>query len=376
MSFLEADSPPMPDIKSECSFTELLEAEARKANLVPQEVSFPAGHVIFTEGDFGDGVYFIDEGLVEISGSMPERRCRILSTLGKGTFFGEMAVVDEQPRSATAKTQTAVRARFFPREGIWGLIAQSTPLMVALMREVSNRLRRSERRCMEDVFQAERLALVGRFAQSIVHDLKNPLNTIGIGIEIAASDDSTPEARREAGRVARKEVDRLAGMIQEVLEFTRGTMRSLTLAPVDFREFIGSAVAEIRLGADEQGVKVECENEPPAVSVSIDRVRAMHVLNNLANNAVDAMPSGGKILLRFRLTDQHVVTEIEDTGPGIAPAIADRLFEPFITHGKTHGTGLGLSICKRIVDDHGGTIHAISRSGRGAVFSFTLPRER
>jgi signal transduction histidine kinase len=64
------------------------------------------------------------------------------------------------------------------------------------------------------------------------------------------------------------------------------------------------------------------------------------------------MPGGGKILLRFRHDEKEVVTEAEDTGPGIAPEIADRLFQPFATHGKSHGTGLGLSICKKIVGDH------------------------
>src|SRR5207244_5155342 len=101
--------------------------------------------------------------------------------------------------------------------------------------------------------------------------------------------------------------------------------------------------------------------------------RLLHVFFNLINNAIDVMPDGGKITLRFRCTDNEVLTEVEDSGPGIAPEIASRLFEPFATHGKAHGTGLGLSICKRIVEDHKGQIRARSEPQRGAVFSFTLP---
>ena len=85
--------------------------------------------------------------------------------------------------------------------------------------------------------------------------------------------------------------------------------------------------------------------------------------------------NGGKIIVRFHAASGEVVTEIEDTGPGFAPEIASRLFEPFATHGKTHGTGLGLSICKRIIEDHKGQIRARSEPQRGAIFSFTLPRE-
>jgi len=77
--------------------------------------------------------------------------------------------------------------------------------------------------------------------------------------------------------------------------------------------------------------------------------------------------------LRFEARPSEVITEIEDTGPGIAPEVEGRLFEPFATHGKIHGTGLGLSICKRIIEDHHGWIKARNEPGRGAVFSFGLP---
>ena len=85
------------------------------------------------------------------------------------------------------------------------------------------------------------------------------------------------------------------------------------------------------------------------------------------------MPGGGKIVVRFRVTDREVTTEVEDSGPGIAPEIADKLFDPFATFGKAHGTGLGLSICKKIVEDHRGRISARNETGRGAVFTFVLP---
>jgi signal transduction histidine kinase len=73
------------------------------------------------------------------------------------------------------------------------------------------------------------------------------------------------------------------------------------------------------------------------------------------------------------LRPSEIVTEIEDTGPGIAPEIIERLFEPFATHGKEHGTGLGLSICKRIIEEHRGWIVTRNEPGRGAIFTFGLP---
>jgi signal transduction histidine kinase len=109
----------------------------------------------------------------------------------------------------------------------------------------------------------------------------------------------------------------------------------------------------------------------------LDPRRLRRVFCNLIVNATEAMPRGGKITLRFRTTPKEVVTEIQDSGKGIALEIADQLFDAFVTHGKENGTGLGLSISKRILEDHRGWISARNASGdgSGAVFSFGLPRE-
>jgi signal transduction histidine kinase len=130
---------------------------------------------------------------------------------------------------------------------------------------------------------------------------------------------------------------------------------------------------EIRPEAALKGVAVELENEPPEVDLLLNPQRLRRVFYNLVNNATDAMPAGGKVILRFRSDPNEVVTEIEDQGAGIAPEISGQLFEAFATHGKVNGTGLGLSICKRIIEDHKGWILARNEQGRGAIFSFGLP---
>ena len=122
-----------------------------------------------------------------------------------------------------------------------------------------------------------------------------------------------------------------------------------------------------------ESVALELENDPPAVDLLMNPTRLAHVFYNIINNACDAMPDGGKVRLRFEQSDREILTEIEDTGRGIAPEIASSLFEAFATYGKAQGTGLGLSICKKIVEDHHGRIGSRSDPGRGAVFYFSLP---
>src|SRR5204863_9727398 len=114
-------------------------------------------------------------------------------------------------------------------------------------------------------------------------------------------------------------------------------------------------------------------NTPPAISQPIEPQRMRRVCHNQIANAADAMPDGGKVFVRYRVENNELVTEIEDTGSGIAPEIADKLFEAFATFGKEHGTGLGLSICKKIIEDQNGRIWARNEPGRGAVFAFALP---
>jgi signal transduction histidine kinase len=108
--------------------------------------------------------------------------------------------------------------------------------------------------------------------------------------------------------------------------------------------------------------------------VQINPRRLARVFHNLIGNAADAMPDGGKVRLSFSINSEpSVVTELRDTGKGIPPQMLDRLFQAFATHGKANGIGLGLSICKKIIQDHKGTVFARNAPEGGAVFGFTLP---
>jgi len=243
-----------------------------------------------------------------------------------------------------------------------------------LLRDVSRRLREFNQHYVQEVLQAERLTLVGRFASSIVHDLKNPLNIIGLSADLAAMDRSTPESRMAAKTRIRRQVDRISNMVNELLEFTRGSQTNFVHPATDYATYVQQVVEEIRTELAIKSVEIEYASPPPAVKVQMNAHRLSRVFHNLMHNASDAMgTSGGQIKLHFRIDDKDVITEIEDTGPGIPPEIAGRLFQAFATYGKAHGTGLGLSICKKIVEDHKGKIYARNQPVGGAIFGFTLP---
>jgi len=363
----------MAGLDSSRVFGGLSGAELRTLEESAQTTSFSAGQEIIHEGDPGTGVYIITDGKVAITSTVGNENCKVLSQLGPGDFFGEMAVLDDQGRSATVTAETEVRALFIPRDQLLATLSRSPKLAISLMKEVSQRMRDFNLQYTREVIQAERLALVGRFARSIVHDFKNPLNIVGISADMAAMENATVEMRQLSRDRIRRQINRMSNMISELLEFTRGRSQQVVMARLSYGDFVRQFIAECEPELEVKSVKIELENEPPDVGILLDPTRLSHVFNNLFNNACDAMEGGGTILLRFREEDDQIITEIQDTGSGIATEVRDRLFEAFATYGKAKGTGLGLSICQRIVEDHQGTLTARNGPEGGALFTLTLP---
>jgi len=355
-------------------FCRLSPSELSALRPIAQEQNFSAGQEIFREGDNGNGVYVVRAGQVEISGLIDQKERLVFSRVGPGDIFGEMAVIEDKPRSACAAAKVDTAVYFIPRAEMLTLVEQSPALAQALLREVSRRLREFNQYYLRKVAQTERLAIVGRFARAIVHDLKNPLNIIGLTAELAGLDRGTPERRQQDSACICKQVERISDLISEILDFTQESQSDFVLAPSDYGAFVTNLLAELGPEAALKSVTLELENPPPSVAVFIHPKRLRRAFYNLLHNATDAMPEGGKIILRFQTSEQEVVTEVEDVGQGIPPEVADHLFDPFATHGKAHGTGLGLSICKRIIEEHQGWISARNNPGCGAVFAFGLPR--
>lgn len=362
----------MPDLATADLFKLLPPEQLARAQIVAQPRHCNAGEIIFREGDPGDGLYVVLAGQVEISGRISGEQTQLLSQVTAGQLFGEMAVIEALPRSATATARQQTTVAFFSNTDMKTWLESHPPLATALLQLVSHRLREFNQHYLREVVQAERLAAVGRFARSIIHDLKNPLNIISLTNELLARPDAATAARATAQTRIAKQVDRINDLITDMLQFTE--QRSITLRPTNYREFIAQIVAELRTDLEGRGVRLDCPEAAPEVMVLMEARRLRRVFYNLATNAAEAMPPDGTLTIRFRVNAGEVVTELSDNGPGIAAEMLDRVFQPFATHGKAHGTGLGLSICQKIVSDHGGQITAYNAATGGAVFAFQLPQ--
>jgi signal transduction histidine kinase len=337
---------------------------------------FRAGETIFSAGDPGDGFYLVNAGRVKISAPVSQDELRLLAVIEAGDFFGEMAVLDDAPRSATATAETDTETLFLGRDQLLDLLQSRPPIALNLIREFSARVRALNQKYVNEILQAERLAVVGRFASAIVHDFKNPLAVISLAAETAGDPGTPAGVRAKAQKQIERQIVRMSDMLNELIDFTRPSDRLRPLEAVNFTDYIGALAEELRQEIAPRNVRLDLACPSCALPVRLHPARFGRLFYNLVNNAVDAMPDGGEISLRIVQDSGVLRIEVKDTGPGIAPQIAQQLFQPFATHGKAHGTGLGLSICRRIAEDHGGRIWADSAPGQGATFTFTLPLVR
>jgi len=364
----------MVELEKSHLFGRLPKEDLARLAEVAEERHYEPGAEIFKEGDPGDGVYVVREGTVEISATLGRGERQVLSRVGPGDVFGEMSLLDQHSRSACATAQGAVTVYFVPREPAVALLKRSAELALILTQEISERLREFNRQYVETVLQAERMSVVGRFASSIIHDLKNPLTIIGMAAQSACREGATAEARATAQERINKQIERITNLVNDILEFTRGSQAAPALCAVPWDEFVESVVNEFRLEVERKRVQVEIQGAVPEVKPEINPRRLSRVFYNLIHNAVDAMPHGGTVTLRFEVAGSELRTHVEDSGMGIPEEILPQIFDAFTTFGKAKGTGLGLAICRRIVEEHHGKITAAnSKDGSGAVFTFTLP---
>src|SRR6185503_6271838 len=195
---------------------------------------------------------------------------------------------------AVARQSTSLY--FIPSEGLQALIERCPSLALALLREISLRLREFNRQHVREVLQTERLAIIGRFARSIVHDLKNPLNIISITAEMAGMENATSEFRTESKARIRRQVERISDLIAEILEFTEGPGSNVVLAPSNYGAFVGQLLEELRPEVALKSATLELQGSLPEIDLLLTPKRLRRVFYNLIHNATDAMPEGGKIM--------------------------------------------------------------------------------
>lgn len=253
-------------------------------------------------------------------------------------------------------------------------------LFTGFIRDITERQATRQRlqELQAELSHVSRVSEMGQMASALAHEINQPLTAASNYLQAAQrlharGDDAEAARLAEALDKARSQVERASEILRRLRSFIKKGEPEQQAE--DIAELIEEASAIALVGARERGVMVHFHTASQARPVFVDRIQIQQVLVNLMRNAVEAMEGSARRELTVATEaapNGRLAVHVGDTGSGIAPEIAERLFQPFVTT-KAAGMGVGLSICRSIIEGHGGQLIVASNPGGGTVFSFTVP---
>ena len=380
-------------IKKTAIFKNLSNEDFNQIAEVAKEIFYKKGSIIFEENSMADAFYIISKGIVEILKRGENGVQEILAIKKDGDVFGEMAVIDDLPRSATIKARTDITLLKLSKDIFNELLKSFSHISIEIARSICstvrstniNYIRDLEKRnkqlkvafiklknTQNELIQAEKLSVVGKFASLIIHDIKNPMTNIKAYAELVKIHVPDNDRVQKSARVIINEVDRLTNMASELLEFSRGEI-NLNKTPVNLAALISTMIDTVREDLKKKNASIIFYEKTDSV-VMLDLGKIERVFFNLIGNAADALLSGGKINIKV-IDDEHWVKwSIQDNGIGMDQDVLQKIFDPFFSYNKKKGTGLGMTIVKGIIESHNGYIKPFSRKNAGTRFDIYLPK--
>lgn len=301
---------------------------------------------------------------VALAGLLSRRLARPLRELGEDVRLG---------RAPPAERETG--------------IAEIDLLVQALREGVRSEAERVQEQTLRQVAQGEQTLLQkadrqkDEFLATLAHELRNPLAPIRTAVELLRLRGSGDPMVERARAVIERQALHLSRLVNDLLDVSRITLGRIQLQQerVDLGDVAASAAEANAQALAQRGLQLEREVHGQGVFVQGDPTRLAQCVMNLLNNAVKFTPPGGRVALRVRQQGGQAIVEVQDHGVGISPENLDRIFELFVQerrsgHDGNTGLGIGLALTRRLVELHGGTVHATSAGlGRGSTFSIELP---
>lgn len=354
---------------------------------------FQTGKVLFYEGERADKLYIIVSGEVEIWADFKQKDRDLLALSGKGEIVGEMALIDDLPRSATLIAQNDCEVYTISQEDFSEILTQCPSVALLIVKSISAIVRKSNQnfvatlrqrnKDLEKTYQElietqkrlnreEKLSTLGKFSSMILHDIKNPVSVIK-----SYSDLALMRYGSELGDLEKfflqikKETTRLHSLANELLDFSRGDI-SLNLSLISPSDLVNEVLEELEpvISARQLEVTLELDSD---IRLLLDKERIQRVIHNLLENARKALPVRGKIWIRTRNVKKVLELSIEDNGMGMSEEVQKHIFEPFYTQSSQGGTGLGMMIARNIIEAHNGSIDVESTEEKGTKILLNLP---
>ncbi len=352
----------------------------------------PGGAIVFREGDLPENFYVVVQGSVAVWKNWGDVDSELLAVHGPGQLFGEMALVDDLPRSATVVVEEAADLLYIAGEDFRRFISENGNIALSIMKRLSGMVRNSNdsfvdglrrrnreleqanrelRATQRELLRSERLSALGKMSSMILHDLRNPLSVLRGHAEIMNMHLDDTERIREGLALIVREVDRMNALANELLDYSRGEIR-LDTGIVTADDLLEGLRSTVHRRLQERDIELDLSSNLTH-PVILDRERMIRVLVNLVENARKAIGKRGKISVQIDERPMIVCIVVKDNGRGMSADILEHIFEPFYSADHGGGTGLGMAIVRNVVEAHDGTVSVESAEKQGTTVTIELP---
>ncbi len=366
------------------AFTEMTRAEAAEMVALGKLQSYPAGAMLCKEGANETVFYILMEGQVKVTKNINESEDRFLCNLDPGDFFGEMALIHNAPRAASVTTTQPTTVLEISKESFESLVKRNSSVSVAMVREVSRRLRENNDLAIEDLRMKaselatayERLAEVelakSEFLTVVAHELRTPLTVANGFLQVI-------NARQLQGPALYSALDTVGRNIQDIIALTNDVLFLQEMdfilpefVPVDIGQVALAAVNQHAAAAEGGKVMIGLNIAPGLPQVPCDAKSLERALSELLDNAIKFSPDGGEVLVDVGLVQGCLQVQVRDHGVGIPADALPHVFERFFHLEEVNGhlfrgVGLGLPIARQVIKQHRGQIEVRSEQGRGTT---------
>jgi len=356
-----------------------------------QVSSYPAGTVLCREDQIEQIFYMILEGNVEVTKDINKNEARLLQTLEPGDFFGEMALIHNAPRAATVTAKTDLVVLELDKEAFDKVLKRSNSIALAMVHEISNRLRENDEMAIEDLrLRARELAQayqrlaeqeVARreFLTNIAHELRTPLMAASGYLQILQQGSAlNQEQLAHALDTVSRNVHQIVTLVNDILFLQEMDLVLPEFQAVHMGEVASTVLERYKSQAATRGIHLSLTEDHDPLPVSGDSKSLERALTALVDNAIKFSPRGGDVEIRLRKGQGQVFVTVEDHGIGISPNTRPRIFDRFYHMEKEEddlfgGIGLGLAITRQVIQQHKGTLEVESEHGKGSTFTMRLP---
>ncbi|MEJ2485076.1 MAG: ATP-binding protein [Anaerolineales bacterium] len=373
------------------AFPGIPDSEADKLIRAGKVMVYPPETKLCLEGKIEDIFYVILTGNVVVTKQINNTDNRLLKELKPGDFFGEMGLIHDAPRAATVTTLGETTVLEIDKLGFNDVLHQSSTVSLAMVREVSRRLRENDEMAIEDLRlkagelaeayqQLAELDLARReFLTTIAHELRTPLTSANGYLQMIQMGFLQGEDLKKALDTVTNNLQRIVGLTNDILFLQEMDLIFSEFELIDVNSMMNEIVKKELDHAIQMGVQIEFVENVSLPKVFGDKKSLERTFLALVNNSIKFSLNGGEVNIYILEDDQYIWVHIRDQGIGIPEENLTNIFERFWRTEEYEGhlfdgVGLGLSIAKQVIEQHNGLIKVQSQGGKGALFKVGLPK--